>query len=72
MPVVNSVYAVVSTQPDGSAWIKETHEISDGSFVTHTYSASAGADYSAIMAARVPTINERLASDELERLLDAV
>lgn len=66
MPVSGSTYEVVSVQPDGKAWVIETHSLTHGSPFTHIYLAPAGADYNSIMLARVASINDTLAQTEFE------
>lgn len=65
MPVVSTSYAVdAHTQADGRRYVTETYVLSVGDPVRRTYLAPAGADYQAIMLARVLLLNAALAERE--------
>lgn len=65
MPVTNSTYSAdAHTQADGRRYVTETHTLNVGGPEVRTYLAAVGADYQSIMNARVPRINEALASAE--------
>jgi len=70
MPVASSTYVVdAHAQHDGRSYVTETHTLTTGGQVVLRYLASAGADYAAIMAARVGQIDAHLAEAELDALL---
>jgi hypothetical protein len=71
MPVASSSYAVDPVvQVDGRRYVLETHTLTSGEQVRVDYLAPAGADYDAVMAARVPLINAGFASREYNELVE--
>ena len=71
MPVVSSSYALDGhAQSDGRRYVRETHVLNAGDPVIVDYLAAVGADYAAIMAARVTQINESLADAEANGVID--
>jgi hypothetical protein len=72
MPVAsNSYVADAHTQADGRRYVTETHVLTAGAPVVVSYLAAVGADYAAIMAARVDQINESLAEQEAQQIIEA-
>ena len=68
MPVTNSSYVLDGhTQADGRIYVTETHTLSVGNPMVIMYLAAVGADYNAIMNARVAGINEQLAEEEADK-----
>jgi hypothetical protein len=71
MPIVSSSHRFDGpAQIDGSRWVVESHTDHLGSVFLVGYPASAGADLDAAMNARVPLIDDMLAQDEFEGLLN--
>ena len=71
MPVASSSYvADAHTQIDGRRYVRETHTLTAGDPVIVDYLAPVGADYAAIMAARVAQINESLAEREANEVVN--
>ena len=71
MPVASSSYVLDGhTQADGRRYVRETHTLTVGDPVIVDYLAAVGADYAAIMAARVAQINESLAEAEANEVID--
>ena len=72
MPIVSSEYVLEGhTQADGRRYVNETHTDHLGGLHLVSYLAAVGADYAAIMASRVPGIEERLAEEEADRVIGA-
>jgi len=68
MPVTNSSYVLDGhTQVDGRIYVTETHTLSVGNPMVIMYLSAVGADYNAIMNARVAGINEQLAEEEADK-----
>ncbi len=71
MPVASSSYVIdAHTQVDGRQYVRETHTLTAGDPFVANYLAAVGADYAAIMAARVAKINESLAETEANEVID--
>lgn len=72
MPVVASAYALEAhAQVDGRVWVTETHTLSAGAPVLHTYLADPQANHQAIMEARVAAIDAQLAEAEADAVIGA-
>lgn len=71
MPITSSTFTVDSqAQKDGRKYVYERHVVNTGEVLTPSYLAAAGADYTAIMNARVARLNEQLADSEFEATLN--
>ena len=69
MSIVSSTYAVGVAQIDGRKYVTETHTANTGEVQKISYLAAVGADYAAIMASRVPSIDAQLAEAEAYALM---
>jgi hypothetical protein len=69
MSIVSSSYVVGHAQADGRRYVTETHTPNVGEPVVVRYKAAVGADYDAIMAARVAKLNAMLANAEAEAVM---
>ena len=70
MAVVSSSYELDNhTQVDGRRYVTETHTLNVGQPVVIMYLAAVGADYQAIMDARVDQINAQLAEQEADEVI---
>lgn len=69
MTISSSTFTVGHAQPDGRSYVVETHTDHLGAQHRVEYLASAGADYAAIAAARVPQLESQLAEAEAAALL---
>lgn len=71
MAVTNSSLIPGHAQIDGRRWVRETHALAVGAPVIVDYIAAGGADYAAIMTARVAAINAQLQSQEAQDRINA-
>jgi hypothetical protein len=70
--ITGSSYTLGYLQVDGRRYVIEIHTLNVGAAKIVQYLAAAGANYDAIMAARVPLINAALADDECYNNLRAI
>lgn len=64
MPVTASTFTLSGAQKDGSRWCREAHTLTGGATALFDYLGPANADNSAIMNARVASVNLQIAEDE--------
>lgn len=64
MPVTASSFTLSGAQADGSRECREVHTITGGTTREYPYLGPANADNTAIMNARVPSVNVQIAEEE--------
>jgi len=70
MSIVNSTYELLQVEPDGRRYVIERHYNQDWREFASVYLAEPGTDYGARLASTAAMLNEQLADEEIERLID--
>ncbi len=71
MIVTSTKLVDAAAQIDGRKYVRESHTDTAGGVTVAIYLAEVGADYDAIMAARASLIEEQLAQEEFNKLLES-
>lgn len=69
MSIVSSNLVKGTEQIDGRLYVTETHVDSTGKEHIVSYLAEAGVDHNAVMTNRVPGLEQQLADEEFNRLV---
>lgn len=70
MPIVSSTYTVEHTQRDGTRWVREIHVDHLGEQHVWDYRSLPGADRDAILAEHAALLDQRLAEQEIDEVLN--